>query len=372
MYDVIIIGSGVMGMSVARALSEHDVHIAIIDRDIPGMHASYKAGGMLGAQNEFTTESKLYHIARKSQQMFPELSRHLLDEVALDIEYLNSGLIKINASEAESSQIEAQYHFLKQYNEQIELLSPAKLSELTNDNVAHANQQAMYIPDDHQVNANRYTKALLKSVKRRKVERFYHTEVVNIESLKRGYKVNTQSSSLFGEKVIVAGGAWSGKLVSPHLQAHNVTGVKGEALLLEHPTLDLDTTLFMTNGCYVIPKLQQRYMIGATSYFDDYSVGVSASGRNWLLHQAATIVPKLKDARLIHEWSGIRPYSKDERPIMDEVAHGLFVITGHYRNGILLSPYIGTLMCEWLMTNRCPADLQEFKIDRSVDNAMHY
>ena len=50
MYDVIIIGSGVMGMSVARALSEHSVHVAIIDRDIPGMHASYKAGGMLGAK----------------------------------------------------------------------------------------------------------------------------------------------------------------------------------------------------------------------------------------------------------------------------------------------------------------------------------
>ena len=59
MYDVIIIGSGVMGMSVARALSEHSVHVAIIDRDIPGMHASYKAGGMLGAQNEFTQESAL-------------------------------------------------------------------------------------------------------------------------------------------------------------------------------------------------------------------------------------------------------------------------------------------------------------------------
>lgn len=69
--------------------------------------------------------------------------------------------------------------------------------------------------------------------------------------------------------------------MSPHLQSHNVTGVKGEALLVEHPTLNLNTTLFMTNGCYIIPKLQHRYMIGATSYFDDYSVGVSSVGRDW-------------------------------------------------------------------------------------------
>lgn len=372
MYDVIIIGSGVMGMSVARALSEHSVHVAIIDRDIPGMHASYKAGGMLGAQNEFTQESALYHIARKSQQMFPTLASELLDEVALDIEYLNSGLIKINASNADAHDIQLQYQFLKQYNDQIELLTDSRLCELTNDKVMNNGKQTMYIPDDHQVNANRYTKALLESIKRRNVERCYHTEVHHIESLKQGYKVKTQNGSFYGKKVIVAGGAWSGRLVSPHLQSHNVTGVKGEALLVEHPTLNLNTTLFMTNGCYIIPKLQHRYMIGATSYFDDYSVGVSSVGRDWLLHQASTIVPQLKDSQMLHEWSGIRPYSKEECPVMDEVAQDLFVITGHYRNGILLSPYIGALMCEWLLTGQRPEDLQDFRIERSVDNAMHY
>lgn len=63
MYDVIIIGSGVMGMSIARELSKSDIKIAVIDHDIPGKHASFKAGGMLGAQNEFTEDSDLFHIA---------------------------------------------------------------------------------------------------------------------------------------------------------------------------------------------------------------------------------------------------------------------------------------------------------------------
>ena len=62
-------------------------------------------------QNEFTQESALYHIARKSQQMFPTLASELLDEVALDIEYLNSGLIKINASKADAHDIQLQYQF---------------------------------------------------------------------------------------------------------------------------------------------------------------------------------------------------------------------------------------------------------------------
>lgn len=372
MYDVVIIGSGVMGMSVARALSEYDMRIAVIDRDIPGMHASYKAGGMLGAQNEFIKDSSLFHIARKSQLMFPDLSEQLLDEVAIDIEYLKSGLIKVNATASEAAQIREQYQFLKKYNDAIALLSEHRVSTLTNGNVDINGRDALHIPDDYQVNTNRYTKALLQSITHRKVQRYYKTEVTSIDSISQGYKVSTQESSIYGKKVLVAGGAWSSKLLSSKLEMHQVTGVKGEALLVEHPNLAMDNTLFITNGCYIIPKMKQRFMIGATSYFDDFSVGVSKSGQDWLVQQAIKYIPKLEESRLIHKWSGVRPYCKDEHPVMDEVDKGLFVITGHYRNGILLSPYIGALMSEWIVKGKRPDILSDFKIERSAIDAMYY
>ena len=63
MHDVLIIGSGVIGMSIARQLSATNYDIAIIDRDVPGKHASYKAGGMLGAQNEFIEDYVLNILA---------------------------------------------------------------------------------------------------------------------------------------------------------------------------------------------------------------------------------------------------------------------------------------------------------------------
>lgn len=94
MHDVLIIGSGVIGMSIARQLSQSHLDIAIIDRDIPGMHASYKAGGMLGAQNEFTTDSELFQLALASRSLFPKLSDALYHETGIDIEFQQSGLIK--------------------------------------------------------------------------------------------------------------------------------------------------------------------------------------------------------------------------------------------------------------------------------------
>ena len=68
MHDVLIIGSGVIGMSIARSLSESHLDIAIVDRDVPGKHASYKAGGMLGAQNEFTYDS-VYFVSRLNREL---------------------------------------------------------------------------------------------------------------------------------------------------------------------------------------------------------------------------------------------------------------------------------------------------------------
>ena len=84
MHDVLIIGSGVIGMSIARHLSATHLDVAVIDRDVPGKHASYKAGGMLGAQNEFTEDSDLFQLAIESRAMFPQLSKSLLDETGID------------------------------------------------------------------------------------------------------------------------------------------------------------------------------------------------------------------------------------------------------------------------------------------------
>lgn len=124
MYDVIIIGSGVMGMSIARGLSQSFANIAVIDRDEAGKHASYKAGGMLGAQNEFTENSALFSLATTSQKMFEPLRDSLLEEVGVDIEYLNSGLIKLAANHYDNKKIEQQYQFLRQYFTSVERLSP--------------------------------------------------------------------------------------------------------------------------------------------------------------------------------------------------------------------------------------------------------
>ena len=153
MHDVLIIGSGVIGMSIARQLSQSHLDIAIVDRDIPGMHASYKAGGMLGAQNEFTTDSELFQLAVASRSLFPELSDALYHETGIDIEFQQSGLIKMASSTKDVERLTQQYDFLRSKDPSVELLSDDALFNLSNGHI-EPTDLAIYIPKDGQINAN--------------------------------------------------------------------------------------------------------------------------------------------------------------------------------------------------------------------------
>ncbi|WP_305879298.1 FAD-binding oxidoreductase, partial [Escherichia coli] len=82
----------------------------------------------------------------------------------------------------------------------------------------------------------------------------------------------------------------------------------------------------------------------------------------WLKSQALRYIPDLKNWKIINQWSGIRPYCQNEHPIMDEVNKDLFVIAGHYRNGILLSPLIGELISQWIINGHRPKQLYDFRL----------
>lgn len=97
-------------------------------------------------------------------------------------------------------------------------------------------------------------------------------------------------------------------------------------------------------------KGKHRFLIGATSEFNNYSVGNSDVGVSWLLNHAQQRIPELSHGHILKQWSGIRPYTEHELPIMDQIDDGLFIITGHYRNGILLSPIIGQDIANWLLS----------------------
>lgn len=371
-FDVVTIGAGVMGLSIAKELAMKGLRVGVIDRDEPGKHASYKAGGMLGAQNEFSHDTTLFRLAQASREHFRPLSDELLETTGIDIQYRETGLIKMADCSEDDESLRKQFNFLNIHNNEVKLLDKSEVLQRGNQFIRPNDHLTMHIPDDGQVNANKYTRALTASAVNNGVTRIGHTEVMSIHRTGQSYRLKTSRGDIQAAKVIVTAGAWSQALLEPFRLNSFVTGVKGEIMLLEQPDIQLEDTLFMTSGCYIIPKQKNRFLIGATSLFNDFSAGMTETGAQWLWMETLKHIPGMEDAKVLMKSSGVRPYTPNEIPVMDEVQNGLFVVSGHYRNGILLSPITGQLMSGWIMHGKRPSILDEFTIERMKKHAMHH
>ena len=119
-------------------------------------------------------------------------------------------------------------------------------------------------------------------------------------------------------------------------------------------------------------KAPNRYLIGATSEFDNYSVGNTEQGVSWLEHYATERIPELANAHIIKQWSGVRPYTDGELPIMDRVDDGFIC---HYRplsERYFIVPVIGRDIANWLLTGVKPTRYESFNVSRRLNHEMHY
>ncbi|ARJ50952.1 glycine oxidase ThiO [Staphylococcus lutrae] len=346
MKHTIIIGAGVMGLAIARQLNTKQRHIRIIDRSTPRMNASYAAGGMLGAQNEFFEDSPLYRLAMQSRAMMPDLARTLELETGIDIEYQQYGLIKVASRPQDVSAVQQQFEFLHRHDHTVTALTPQQFIQRF-PQLDPSQSAAFKIQDDGQINANIYTQALIASVlKRAHIDLMTHTEVERLQRHSQSYRVITSKGTFDADELIIAAGAWSGTLLQ-QLDIHLPTRpVKGDVKLIASDYTGLKETIFNMNGCYIVPKRPNRFLIGATSDYDCWDTESNADNLSWLDRESVRMIPQLQSHRIIKTWTGIRPITENEVPIMGEIAPRLFVATGHYRNGILLSPIAGILMAQ--------------------------
>ena len=92
-------------------------------------------------------------------------------------------------------------------------------------------------------------------------------------------------------------------------------------------------------GAYLVPRDDGRLLVGATVERVGFDTRVTAAGMRGLLDAALAAAPMLGDFTVSETWAGLRPGTPDGRPILGATAiEGLFVATGHYRNGILMAP----------------------------------
>lgn len=369
-YDVIIIGGGVIGCSIAYYLAREGKRVLLLEREKLACKASSAAAGMLGAQVEVTEEGALFNLAKESRAMFPSLQYELKEHSGIDIELVQKGMLKLAMNEEESGHLKRTISFQQKLGERAEWLAPEQVAEREGQ-ISDVLFGAMDIPMDGHVNPERLTHAFAKSAVNFGAEVKEYVEVYSLlldGSTVKG--VETSNGTFHGGNVVVAAGAWSKRMLSECGVTLPAYPVKGEcfSVITDRPLLA--STIF-TESCYVVPKSGNRLVIGATMIPDTFSENVTVGGLFQLMEEAARVLPAIESATFERSWSGIRPQTGDGYPYLGQhpTYKNLVIATGHYRNGILLSPITGKLITKMIHGEPLPVYMEAFKLDRLKEYA---
>ncbi len=337
-WDVIVIGGGIIGLSLSIELRRKGAKVLVVERGEPGREASHAAGGML-VDCPLETPSALQPLATASARLYPEFARELEVESGMKVDLRDQGTILFPAAE----------HLSSPCLEQATL--PVPLAELE-PAVADINQPAFYL-HERSVDPRALTAAAVQAARRLGVDISSGEEVEAVDlSSGQVAGVITTKTSFHAPRVVNCAGAWSGQ-IAPY--AFPTRPVKGQMLCLLSPSHNLLKHVIRAPEVYLIPRSDGRILVGATVEEAGFDKRTDVDTIQRLRRAAIAIVPELRNAKILEDWAGLRPGTPDALPILGPTATpGYYVATGHFRDGILLAPITAEVMAD-VITGKEPA-----------------
>ncbi|HKV80174.1 MAG TPA: glycine oxidase ThiO [Candidatus Sulfotelmatobacter sp.] len=349
-WDVIIVGGGIIGLSLAIALRKRGASVLVVERGEPGREASHAAGGML-VDCPLETPPALLPLASASARMYPEFTYEVQLESGMTVDLRDAGTIVFPSKE----------HIQEHPGFTATSLLPAALRELE-PALADSMHPAFYIKE-RSVDPRALAAASAKAAKKRNVDFSSGDAVTSVDlSEGRAAGVITAKTSFLTSKVVNCAGCWSGQISPSRVPTRPV---KGQMLcLVTHPR-NLLKHVIRTPDVYLIPRSDGRLLVGATVEEAGFDKRTDPSTIQRLHRAALKLVPKLADAKILEDWAGLRPGTPDNLPILGATEiPGYYVATGHFRDGILLAPITAQVIADVIEGRRPEHDLLPFSPSR--------
>lgn len=361
--DVVIVGGGVMGCSIALRLAQRGAKVTVLERSIPGAEASSAAGGILAPQEEVTRAGPFFELCLRSRQLYPAFADELRALSGVDIAYLPSGVMSCAFEEATAARLKDTVAWQRTAGLNAELLSGAEARD-REPRLSDRVLAAALFPDDAQVDNRLLVRALSMAAARVGVAfRSGYVRSVVVEG-GTAVGVDLDGERLAAGAVVIAAGSWSGLVHGTQIDPRIVRPARGQMLQLQTRLPLFRTILFGPRG-YLVPRADGRVIAGSTMEMVGFEKQVTAGGLARILEMALELCPALESAPVGEFWAGFRPYTEDQLPILGAgPARQLFLATGHFRNGILLTPITAELVAQAVLGEQTTVDLQPFRYDR--------
>jgi glycine oxidase len=347
--DVAVIGGGAIGLASAWKIAQGGGRVVVLD-DAVGRGASWAAAGMLAPVTEVHHgEEALLHLNLESSRMYEQFSAELEDVSGCSVGYRRCGTLLVARDKDDNAALEDLYRFQLRLGLPVERLRSTECREVE-PALAPNVRGGILVPGDHQVD-NRALIAALEQACLRSGIQFLRARAssVDVKNERVSGVTATGGGSIKCDQVVLAAGVWSGGISGiPDEVRPPLRPVKGQLLHLRKRESKSSVAAPLSGhnirgvDVYLVVRSDGRVVIGATSEEQGFDQTVTAGGVFGLLRDAYELVPGVTELELTETVAGLRPATPDNAPVIGAAAlDGLIMATGHYRNGILLTPVTG-------------------------------
>jgi glycine oxidase len=364
--EVLIIGGGVIGLSIARELLRKGFKkITILEKEKIGREASFAAAGMLAVQSETDKPDAFFEFCRESNELYPKFAEELFEETGVDIELDREGTLYLAFNERDESELRERFEWQKKAGLNVEKLSAIETHKLE-PFVSPEILGSLFFPDDRQVENRKLIHALEKFAEFNGIEIRENCEVKNL-LIENGKIVGAETSDekFFAEKTVLATGAWTSLIKADSFAMPEIKPVRGQIIEFQTAKRLFQKVIYSPRS-YIVPRQDGRILTGATVEDAGFDKTISDAATEFLRENALEIAPNLANLKIHDQWVGLRPFVSDGLPIVGDFSEveNLFIATAHYRNGILLAPITAKILADKIANDKNSEFFEKFSPQR--------
>lgn len=363
--DVIIIGGGVIGCSIAYFLRKANRDVMLFESGDIGQQASGAAAGLLAPLGPIPGQGAFADLLLASFQQFPTLVPELEGVSGLRLGYTQTGSLRVARNPRRLARLKQRFETWQAFDLQLAWLNGDEARQ-REPWLASNVCGAIYVPAEAQINAAQLVRAFASAAGKLGAQLYTHTPVARL--LHDGRKVagieTSQGDIMTCKHLVITAGAWSGQLSSIIGIDLPVHPLKGQMIALPMLQPSLQHIVF-GESIYVIPR-NNEILVGATKEDKGFTIDVTHAETDQLYKKALRLIPSLSTQAIERSWAGIRPSTPDSHPIFGPVTgwENLVLACGHNGVGILLSPLTGRSIAEYIATGQLSPLLQPFQVAR--------
>jgi len=365
MHDVIVIGGGVIGLSIARELAGGK-SVLLLDRGSTGQGTSRAAAGMLSPLSEADDQGPFFQLSRASHAMYDRFVEDLQSETGVDVGYSTEGLLCLASSEEAAKTLGCRYEWQRNAGFDVKLLSADDVRKME-PLITASIRAAVFIPGERSVTPRRLVNALHEACCNRGVE---IRTGLHVESIAKN-QVCVGNLTLEARSIVIASGVWSAGLAGLNPQIP-VYPRKGQILSLGMPA-GAFRRMIRWGSSYFVPRNTGELVVGATNEDVGFDLSNTPAGLGRLLMDAQEISSHVGSYPILEIWTGLRPATPDGLPILGESAiAGVYYATGHYRNGVLLAPVTAAIVSDLIEGRKPTLSIHDYRPSRFGAAPLHH